>query len=114
MSFSIKIRPLKLQSSSSATNIQSAIRRALTLASRYRNVTLAPGVSEGANYTTTPAPVRPGAEPAQPVLVFLTDGMPTAGELRLNRILSVVKHSNQAARVSGRPRITLCCQKSNC
>jgi hypothetical protein len=77
----------------------SALRRSLVLAARYRNATVVK-LYEGVNYTSTTTEAPPNAKKvAQPVLMFLTDGMPTAGELRLNRILNVVKFFNQVPKV---------------
>ncbi|CAB3366708.1 Hypothetical predicted protein [Cloeon dipterum] len=79
------------------TNIQAGLRRALYLAAKYRNIPLIPGVSEGANYTTP----RPEAKKeVETLLMFLSDGIPTAGEIRLSKLLKSVHFVNTNVKAS--------------
>ncbi|XP_059487609.1 inter-alpha-trypsin inhibitor heavy chain H4-like [Neocloeon triangulifer] len=76
------------------TNIQAGLRRALYLAAKYRNIPLIPGVSEGANYST------PTPKEVQTLVTFVSDGVPTAGEIRLTRLLKSIQFANQNTRAS--------------
>jgi hypothetical protein len=60
-------------------------------------MTLIAGVSEGPNYTT---PKPPPERNIQPVIMFLTDGVPTAGEVRLTKLLKSVQFANQNLKAS--------------
>jgi hypothetical protein len=79
------------------TNIQHALRRALYLSARFRNMTLIAGITEGPNYTT---PKPPPERNIQPVVMFLTDGVPTAGEVRLTKLLKSIQFANQNLKAS--------------
>jgi len=59
-------------------------------------MTLIGGVSEGANYTTPrPSPNKD----VHPVVMFLTDGVPTAGEIRFTKLLKSIQFANQNTKV---------------
>lgn len=80
------------------------MRRALYLSAKFRNMTLIAGVSEGANYTT---PKPPPERNIQPVVMFLTDGVPTAGEIRLTKLLKSIQFANQNLK-AGNIQVNFC------